>query len=300
MNLVSREKEIYRVTIVGGIVNFILLIIKFIAGFVGHSSAMVADAAHSLSDFVTDIIVILFVRLSSKPADKSHAYGHGKYETLATAIIGFLLLGVGIGILLEGANKIVDVVNGEVLEAPGMIAFVVAAISIVSKELVYQYTVFKGRSLNSQAVIANAWHHRSDAFSSIGTLVGIGFAVFGGEKWRVLDPIAAIVVSAFIMKVAIEILKNSLSELLEHSLPKSKEDEIREIILSVEGVVAPHNLRTRRIGNSCAIDVHIRMDGNISLNEAHDKTIIIERRLKEQFGVGTYVSIHAEPYKATR
>lgn len=300
MNLVSREKEIYRVTIVGGIVNFILLIIKFIAGFVGHSSAMVADAAHSLSDFVTDIIVILFVRLSSKPADKSHAYGHGKYETLATAIIGFLLLGVGIGILLESANKIVDVVNGEVLEAPGMIAFVVAAISIVSKELVYQYTVFKGRSLNSQAVIANAWHHRSDAFSSIGTLVGIGFAVFGGEKWRVLDPIAAIVVSAFIMKVAIEILKNSLSELLEHSLPKSKEDEIREIILSVEGVVAPHNLRTRRIGNSCAIDVHIRMDGNISLNEAHDKTIIIERRLKEQFGVGTYVSIHAEPYKATR
>ena len=300
MNLVSREKEIYRVTIVGGIVNFILLIIKFIAGFVGHSSAMVADAAHSLSDFVTDIIVILFVRLSSKPADKSHAYGHGKYETLATAIIGFLLLGVGIGILLESANKIVDVVNGEVLEAPGMIAFVVAAISIVSKELVYQYTVFKGRSLNSQAVIANAWHHRSDAFSSIGTLVGIGFAVFGGEKWRVLDPIAAIVVSAFIMKVAIEILKNSLSELLEHSLPKSKEDEIREIILSVEGVVAPHNLRTRRIGNSCAIDVHIRMDGNISLNEAHDKTIIIERRLKEQFGAGTYVSIHAEPYKATR
>lgn len=267
MNQASREKEIYRVTIVGGIVNLILLIIKFIAGLVGHSTAMVADAAHSLSDFVTDIIVILFVRLSSKPADKSHAYGHGKYETLATATIGFLLLGVGIGILLEGINKIISVINGEVLEAPGIIAFIVAAISIVSKELVYQYTVFKGRSLNSQAVIANAWHHRSDSFSSIGTLIGIGFAVFGGEKWRVLDPIAAIIVSAFIIKVAIKILKDSLSELLEHSLPQSKEDEIREIILSVEGVIAPHNLRTRRIGNSYAIDVHIRMDGNISLNE---------------------------------
>lgn len=300
MNQVSREKEIYRVTIVGGIVNLILLIIKFIAGFVGHSTAMVADAAHSLSDFVTDIIVILFVRLSSKPADKSHAYGHGKYETLATAIIGFLLLAVGIGILFEGINKIASVINGEVLDAPGIIAFIVAAISIVSKELVYRYTVFKGRSLNSQAVIANAWHHRSDAFSSIGALVGIGFAVFGGEKWRVLDPIAAIIVSAFIIKVAIKILKDSLSELLEHSLPKSKEDEIREIILSVEGVVAPHNLRTRRIGNSCAIDVHIRMDGNISLNEAHDKTIIIEKLLKEQYGAGTYVSIHTEPYKTTQ
>ena len=290
MNQVSREKEIYRVTIVGGIVNLILLIIKFIAGFVGHSTAMVADAAHSLSDFVTDIIVILFVRLSSKPADKSHAYGHGKYETLATAIIGFLLLAVGIGILFEGINKIASVINGEVLDAPGIIAFIVAAISIVSKELVYRYTVFKGRSLNSQAVIANAWHHRSDAFSSIGALVGIGFAVFGGEKWRVLDPIAAIIVSAFIIKVAIKILKDSLSELL---------DEIIEIILSVEGVVAPHNLRTRRIGNSCAIDVHIRMDGNISLNEAHDKTIIIEKLLKEQYGAGTYVSIHTEPYKTT-
>ena len=299
MNQVSREKEIYRVTIVGGIVNLILLIIKFIAGFVGHSTAMVADAAHSLSDFVTDIIVILFVRLSSKPADKSHAYGHGKYETLATAIIGFLLLAVGIGILFEGINKIASVINGEVLDAPGIIAFIVAAISIISKELVYRYTVFKGRSLNSQAVIANAWHHRSDAFSSIGALVGIGFAVFGGEKWRVLDPIAAIIVSAFIIKVAIKILKDSLSELLEHSLPKRKEDEIREIILSVEGVVAPHNLRTRRIGNSCAIDVHIRMDGNISLNEAHDKTIIIEKLLKEQYGAGTYVIIHTEPYKTT-
>ena len=293
----SREGDIYHVTIVGSIVNFILLTFKFVAGIAGHSAAMIADAIHSLSDFITDIIVIVFVRISAKPADRSHGYGHGKYETLATAIIGCVLLGVGVGILVEGVKDIIAVYNGEKLEAPGMIALIAAATSIVFKEAVYRYTVFKGKSLHSQAVIANAWHHRSDAFSSIGTLLGISGAIFLGEDWRILDPIAAIIVSFFIAKVAFEILTGSLEELLEHSLPKEVEDEIIETILSVEGVVAPHHLRTRRIGKNLAIEVHIRMDGNITLTKAHQITSVVEWTLRQRFGDDTPVNIHTEPIK---
>ncbi len=295
----SRESDIYNVTIAGSIVNLILLIFKFIAGIAGHSVAMIADAVHSLSDFITDIIVILFVRISAKPADSSHSYGHGKYETLATAIIGCVLLGVGVGILTKGAEDIIAVLNGEKLEAPGMIALVAAAVSIVFKEAIFRYTVRKGKSLDSQAVIANAWHHRSDAFSSIGTLLGISGAIFLGDKWHILDPIAAIVVSIFIAKVALDILVRSLKELLEHSLPKETEDEIIRIILSVDGVTAPHHLRTRRIGNNLAIEVHIRMDGNITLTKAHQMTSVVEWMLKERFGKETLVNIHTEPIKQT-
>lgn len=156
---------------------------------------MLADAVHSLSDFVTDIIVIVFVRISAKPEDESHDYGHGKYETLATAIIGILLLFVGFGILWSGASSIYRFLQGDSLQEPGILALAAALISIVSKEVLYRYTVFKGKKLNSQAVIANAWHHRSDALSSIGTAIGIGGAILLGPHWRVLDPIAAVVVS---------------------------------------------------------------------------------------------------------
>ena len=297
MGKLSREQDIYRVTIIGGIVNFLLLIFKFLAGFLGHSAAMVADAVHSLSDFVTDIIVIVFVRISSKPADSTHSYGHGKFETLATALIGCALLGVGVGILVSGVRSIVGVYNGEVLPAPSMVALIAAAVSIIFKELLYQYTVFKGKNLGSQAVVANAWHHRSDAFSSMGTLLGIGGAIFGGEKWRVLDPVAAVMVSLFIAKVAISILKTSLDELLEHSLPAEVEKEIEEIILSVDGVVAPHHLRTRRIGNNYAISVHIRMDGELPLSEVHRVTTIVENLIKQRYGELTIVTIHTEPIK---
>lgn len=297
MGELSRESEIYRVTIVGSIVNFMLLVFKFVAGVLGHSAAMVADAVHSLSDFVTDIIVIVFVRISSKPADSTHGYGHGKFETLATTIVGCVLLGVGIGICVNGVSDIIGLFRGELQPAPSMIALVAAAVSILFKEVLYQYTLFKGKNLCSQAVIANAWHHRSDAFSSIGALLGIGGAVLGGDRWRVLDPVAAVVVSLFIVKVAISILKNSLDELLEHSLSEEVEQEIVQIILSVEGVSSPHHLRTRRIGNNYAIEVHIRMNGDLSLFDAHRMTSVVERLLKERFGENTIVTIHTEPIK---
>ena len=293
----SREKEIYKVTIIGSIANFALLAFKFVAGILGHSAAMLADAVHSLSDFVTDVIVLVFVRISNKPQDKDHDYGHGKYETLATAIIGILLLLVGFGILWSGASSILAFMKGEQLEAPGMVALIAALVSILLKEILYQYTVIKGKSLNSQAVVANAWHHRSDAFSSIGTAIGIGGAILLGEHWRVLDPIAAVIVSFFIMKVAIQLLIPCVDELLEKSLPDEVEKDIEQVLLSFPGVSEPHHLRTRRIGSYCAIEVHVRMDGGITLEEAHTTATAIEHKLKTMLGEGTLINIHVEPKK---
>ena len=294
----TREKGIYKVNIIGSIVNFLLRVFKFIAGVVGHSAAMVADAVHSLSDFVTDIVVIVFVRISGKPQDESHDYGHGKYETLATAIIGVVLMGVGIGILVNSVTGIVDAFNGKELEAPGMLALVAAAVSIVLKEALYRYTVIKGKKLDSKAVIANAWHHRSDAFSSMGTLMGIAGAIFLGEKWRVLDPIAAFIVSVFIIKVAVDLIKPCIDELLEKSLSKEVEERILIIITAFPEIDSPHHLRTRRIGNNIAIEIHIRMDGAMSLTDAHDITKKIEAAIKNEFGAATHIGIHMEPKKA--
>ena len=293
----SREKGIYKVTIVGSIVNFLLLVFKFFAGIAGHSAAMLADAVHSLSDFITAIVVIVFVRIAGKPEDKGHDYGHGKYETLATAIIGLLLLCVGFGIFWNAASSIYTFLQGGQLESPGVVALVAALVSIVSKEILYQYTVIQGKKLNSQAVVANAWHHRSDALSSIGTAIGIGGAILLGDHWRVLDPIAAVVVSFFIMKVSVQLLIPCVDELLEKSLPDDVEKEIEQTVLSFPGVSQPHHLRTRRIGSYYAIEIHVRMDGKITLEEAHGTATAIENKLKEMFGKGTHVGIHVEPTK---
>ena len=297
MNQNSREKSIFKVTWIGSIVNFLLLVFKFIAGILGHSSALVADAVHSLSDFVTDIVVIVFVKISGKPEDEDHKYGHGKYETLATAIIGLALFAVGIGLLVDGARKVSDVLHGAVLPAPSIIALIAAGVSILSKEILYRYTVRVGKHLDSQAVIANAWHHRSDAFSSIGTFIGIGGAICLGEKWRILDPIAAIAVSAFIIKASAELIKPCIDELLERSLPAETEKRILEIIGSFPEISSPHHLRTRRIGNHIAIEVHIRMEGQTTLQEAHAIATDVENRLKEEFGADTHIGIHMEPVK---
>lgn len=293
----SRQREIYRVTIVGSVVNMLLLIFKFVAGIVGNSAAMVADAVHSLSDFVTDIVVILFVRLSGRPADEDHGYGHGKFETLATLFVSLVLFGVAVMLFVGGVKDIVAVARGKQLAEPTMVALIAAVISIIAKELLYHYTVKCGETLNSQVVVANAWHHRSDAFSSIGVLAGVGGAMFLGGSWAVLDPIAATIVSLFIVKVAYSLLMPSLEELLERSLPKDVEQRIEQIILSVDGVSSPHHLRTRRIGSAYAIEVHIRMDGNLTLTQAHAVTTAVERLLKQEFGDSTHVGIHTEPIK---
>ena len=292
-----RERSIYRVTILGSIVNLLLLVFKFAAGILGHSAAMIADAVHSLSDFVTDIIVLLFVRISNKPQDESHDYGHGKYETLATALIGVILFFVGLGILWNGGMSIWHVIQGQPLEAPGSMALVAALVSIVAKELLYQYTVLVGKRVDSQAVVANAWHHRSDALSSIGTALGIGGAILLGEDWRVLDPIAAVVVSLFILKMAYKLVVPSFEELMDRSLSEEIEADIRKVLLEFPEASQPHNLRTRRIGNNCSVDVHIRMDGNLTLTHSHEITRAMEQRLRELLGQGTFINIHVEPRK---
>lgn len=293
----SREKEIYKVTLVGSAGNMALLTFKFIAGIVGHSPAMMADAVHSLSDFITDIIVLVFVRISAKPQDESHDYGHGKFETFASFIIGLALVAAATGIIVNGALKVAAWAGGEELTAPGWVALWAALLSIVCKEWLYRYTARRGRKLDSQALVANAWHHRSDALSSIGAAVGIGGAILLGHRWTVLDPIASIVVGGLLVKVAVRLLRTSIGELTECSLPEDTEREIVGITEEFPGVVEPHNLRTRRIGNRIAIELHIRMDGNLPLREAHDSATAIENRLKERFGQMTHITLHVEPIK---
>ena len=293
----TREKQIYRTTLIGTAGNVALLTFKFIAGVLGHSSAMIADAVHSLSDFLTDIVVIAFVRISAKPRDESHDYGHGTFETMATMFIGLALIAAATGIIVSGAVKFAAWLGGEMLPAPGRLALWAALLSIIVKEGLYQYTARRGRTLGSQAMIANAWHHRSDALSSIGTAVGIGGAIFLGDRWTVLDPLASVIVGAMLVHVAAKLLKSSIGELTESSLPSADEQDIMRIIHSFPDVQQPHNLRTRRIGNRIAIETHIRMDGRLPLSEVHERATAIEHQLKEHFGPQTHVTIHMEPTK---
>ena len=293
----SREKEIYKVTLIGSAGNAALLTFKFIAGVMGHSSAMIAYAVHSLSDFVTDLLVLVFVSISAKPQDQSHDYGHGKFETIASFLIGLALVAAATGIVVSGSTKLWDWWCGEQLESPGWIALWAALLSILIKEQLYQYTARKGKALDSQVMVANAWHHRSDALSSIGAAIGIGGAIWLGQRWTVLDPLASIVVGLMLVKVAYELLKTSVGELTERSLPEETEHEIVEIIQSFDDVQEPHNLRTRRIGNRIAIEAHVRMDGQLPLSVVHERATSIERKLKERFGQKTHVTLHMEPVK---
>lgn len=293
----KREDEIAKVTLAGSVVNLLLVGLKAVAGVAGHSAAMVSDAVHSLSDFVTDIVVLVFVRVSARPQDEGHDYGHGKFETLATLLIGLALAGAAVGIVVSGATKLAHWLQGEDLPSPGKIALWAALVSIIVKELLFQYTRIKGRKLNSPALEANAWHHRSDALSSIGAAIGIGGAILLGERWTVLDPLASIVVGAMLVKVAWDLLGPSFGELTESSLPADTEREMLQIISGVEGVEDPHNLRTRRIGNHVAAEVHIRLDGAMTLESAHEKASEVERRFKDRFGKESHIIIHMEPKK---
>lgn len=292
-----RDRRIYRITLAGSIVNVVLLVFKFAAGILGHSAAMIADAIHSLSDFLTDIIVIVFVRLSSKPADHDHDYGHGKYETLATSVIGLALAVVAVLIGWDGIEKIADALRGNRLESPGVIALWAALLSITLKEWIFRATRKVADEVKSKALEANAWHHRSDALSSVGTAIGIGGAVMLGDGWAVLDPIAAIVVCVLIIVTAFRIIRQASGELLEESLPKETEDRIEQIVYQDTLVSDIHKLHTRRIGNIIAIEMHLRMPAGITLAESHVHATAIEQSLKTEFGKGTHIMLHIEPTK---
>lgn len=291
-----RSKEARKVTLVGFFINALLTTFKLVAGIFGKSGAMVADAVHSLSDFLTDIVVLIGFKLTSKPEDECHNYGHDKYETLATVIISVALAFVGYQILKSGIINVLLVINGGILPKPGSIALIAAIISIISKELLYRYTVIAGKKINSPSVIANAWHHRSDAFSSIGTMIGIGGAIILGQRWTILDPIASIIVSLFIFKVAYDIFIPSINELVEKSLSNEVRERIEEAFNELQDVKDYHKLRMRRVGTKAVIESHVLVDENLNIKDAHDIAGKVETRIKGLVGENSIVTIHIEPY----
>ena len=291
----DRGKEIRRITVVGAIVNIILTIFKIIAGVLGRSAAMVADGIHSLSDLLSDIVVLVFTHISSKGKDKNHSFGHGKFETMATLIVSVILVAVGAKLMADGVASIIGVMNGNSIPLPGSIALWAAIGSIIIKEILYHATIRTARRTNSPVVLANAWHHRSDALSSIGALAGIAGAMILGEKWTILDPIASCCISIAIIVVAVKMSLPSLAELLETSLPEEIEKDIISIANSVQGVENIHELKTRRNGISYIIDAHIVVDPHISVTEAHNIATDVENALKEKYGNETQINIHIEP-----
>ena len=292
----ERALQATRVSWVGLGVNLLLTGFKYVAGFLGHSGAMVADATHSLSDLITDVAAVVGFRLVAKPIDASHDYGHGKIETLLTNLCGLFLLAAGLFILWGGGtNLYAALFRGEVLPRPGFIAFVAAGISVVSKEVLYVYTIRRARELDSSALVAKAWDHRSDALSSVGTLVGIGGALFLGDRFRILDPLAAVVVSYFIIRVSLPLIRESLDELLEASLDEEREEQIRSLICSVPGIRECHGLRTRKIGCATAVEAHVMVDRSLSMVEAHDMATRAEQTLEEGIRGQLFVNLHVEP-----
>lgn len=294
--MLARANEAKRCTLVGLVVNAILSTLKIVAGIAGRSGAMIADGIHSISDFITDIVVIVFVGVTARGIDHRYHYGHGKFETFATMIIAVVLFFVAVGLFWSSGSTVLDSLSGKEIEAPGYIALIMAIVSIVVKEILYRYTAHVGETIKSMALVANAWHHRSDAFSSIAALLGIAGAMFLSPQWRILDPIAAMAVSIFIAAVAYRLFMPAVKELLEVSLP---DDEIRGIeseIKKVPGVKAFHNLRTRKNGNRYIIDLHIKVDPEIKVVAAHDIATAVEHRLQEKYE-GAMVYVHIEPYR---
>lgn len=300
MEVSQREKRIMKVTLTGMFVNVVLSAGKIAAGVFGRSSAMLADGVHSLSDLLTDIIVIAFVRVSSKGRDRSHEFGHGKYETLATLLVSLILIVVAAQMMVSGIGSITNVLDGGTIPVPGYVALVAAVISIVAKELLYRYTISVGRKTGSPAVEANAWHHRSDAFSSIGSLIGISGAIFLGDKWVILDPLVCCCISIAIFVVAVKMAGPSLNELLDGSLPEESEKEIVSLAMSVEGVRNIHDLKTRRSGLSVMVEAHLVVDPDMTVEQAHEISTAVENAIVKKFGNETQISIHIEPSEAAK
>ncbi|MBO4803054.1 MAG: cation transporter [Muribaculaceae bacterium] len=291
----TRNRAEKRCTLVGMTSDVCLSALKIATGIVGHSSAILADGIHSISDTVTDALVYAMVRLSGKGSDERYRYGRGKYETLAAFLISIILVVVALGLMIEGVKDVWAAMQGETLERPHNIALIVGIIAVIVKESLYHYTRLTGRKTQSSALKAYAWHHRADALSTAATLLGVAGAMFLGERWRVLDPIAAIAVSVLILVLAYRLGKPAVEELLEVSLPQEEQDKIADIVNGTEGVRAFHNLRTRRNGNLRVVDMHIKVDGELSVTQSHEITRDIERQLSEDLGE-VMTNIHVEPY----
>lgn len=278
-----------RVTLVSVFINIILVVFKTIAGYLGNSSAMVADGIHSLSDFATDIVVIVGAKYSTMPEDETHPYGHGKIETFASLAIAIALFSVGAGILY---NAIINTIHGKELQIPKMITLIAALISIISKELLFRYTISVGKKHNMNSIIANAWHHRSDAYSSIAAMGGIIGAMMG---FKILDPIAAGLVAFLICKVGVDIGKESFMDLIDTAADKKICDCIEQIIKDTKEVENHHDLKTRKVGNKVIADLHIEINPSISVVDGHNIAEKLKAKIIESIKEVGDILIHIEP-----
>ena len=285
----ARYREVRKVTLIGSAVDLVLGVAKILVGWAAHSQALIADGLHSLSDLATDFVVLYAAKHSHREADEDHPYGHGRIETLATVGLGIILIGVAFGIGYDATGRMNE---PDQLLAPGMLALVIAFVSVVAKEIIYQYTKNAGQRLRSSMLMANAWHSRSDAISSIVVVIGIGGAMMGHPY---LDAVAAIAVAVMIAKIGFDLVRDSTRELIDTALEPEVVDAIRREIASVDGVRALHMLRTRRSGGDALIDLHVQVDPCISVSEGHQIGDTVRRRLMEGIEEVTDVTVHIDP-----
>ncbi|MDY5595509.1 MAG: cation diffusion facilitator family transporter [Oscillospiraceae bacterium] len=281
-----------RISAVGVVCNVALTLFKLIAGIVANSAAMVADAVHSASDIVGSFVVMIGAVISNKAPDTEHPYGHEKLECIASVILGNILVAVG---ALIGYNGILKIVSGETLTAPGTLALIAAAASIVVKEALYWYTILGAKKINSVSLKAEAWHHRSDALSSIGSFVGILGARLGVP---VLDPIASVVICLFIFKVAYGIFRESIDRLIDHACCDETVEQMRETLAAVPGVLAVDDIKTRLFGSRTYVDVEIAADGDLPLREAHAIAEAAHHTLEREFPEVKHCTVHVNPKDA--
>jgi len=286
-----------KVTFIGMVVNTLLIFLKLAGGILGSSTAMIADAVHSVSDFFTDLGVIIGLRFLSMPADRNHPYGHGRLETAISLLIGLAIVLTGFGILKNAAQSIFQATRGTFPKMPGFIALITGIISIISKEILYHYTVIVAKKTGSNTLKANAWHHRTDALSSVGTVIGISGAILLGNRWTVLDPLAAVFVSVLVIKVGAGIGWAAIRELSDEALSKEMEHSIEKAIGNVDGVQGLHHLRTRSLSRYVTVDAHIQVDPEINVWDSHEIATNVEDTVRYVLGNAAFVTIHVEPGK---
>lgn len=297
-NMEERTSQANRVTWLSVVVNAVLTLVKLVAGLWGHSSALVADALHSVSDFATDFAVLIGMRYARRPQDGDHPYGHGKYETLAAVIVGVALAAVGMCISFHAGHTLVEAWWwGKYPSRPTLFALWVAIVSIIVKEALYQVTVRVARETKNDALLANAWHHRSDALSSIGTAVGAGVAAVLGGAWVLLDAVAAAFVGLILLKIAWVIVRDSLDKLMEQGMSPEETAQIFELVHTVPGISEPHHLRSRRVGTVAVIELHFRVNPEMTVREGHNLASQVEQHLRAAFGQDAIVTVHVEPLK---
>ena len=285
------QKVANQVSFVTIVVNILLSFMKLLAGVFAHSNAMISDSIHSASDVFSTMIVVIGIRLSSKQPDKEHPYGHERMECVAAIVLSMVLFMTGLGI---GVEALTDVLKGEYshLQVPGMLALAAAVISIVSKEAMYWYTRYYAKKIDSSALMADAWHHRSDALSSVGALVGIAASRMG---YPLMDPLASLVICFFIEKAALDIFKDAIDKMVDHSCDEATEESMREVIMGVKGVKGIDLLQTRLFGSKMYVDIEISADGEIPLNEAHDVAENVHHTIEKNFKDVKHCMVHVNP-----